>query len=105
MAGGMRVSLIVSESKTRPLRDGRRHRKSIPYQLAVRRSGGTDARAFTTSGLGVPSVVIGVPARYIHTHNAVIHLDDYLATVALVVEVARRLDNTTIAGFTSFLAP
>ena len=79
--------------------------KSIPYQLAVRRSGGTDARAFTTSGLGVPSVVIGVPARYIHTHNAVIHLDDYLATVALVVEVARRLDNTTIAGFTSFLAP
>jgi len=77
--------------------------KNIPYQLAVRRSGGTDARAFTTSGLGVPSVVIGVPARYIHTHNAVIHLDDYLATVALVVEVARRLDASAVQNLTDFL--
>lgn len=77
--------------------------KNIPYQLAVRRSGGTDARAFTTSGLGVPSVVIGVPVRYIHSHNSVIHLDDYLATVALVAEVARRLDAATVRGFTDFL--
>jgi endoglucanase len=78
--------------------------KNIPYQLAVRRTGGTDARAFTTAGLGVPSVVIGVPARYIHTHNSVIHLDDYLATVALVVEVVRRLDAATVEGLTDFLA-
>jgi putative aminopeptidase FrvX len=77
--------------------------KNIPYQLAVRRSGGTDARSFSTSGLGVASVVIGVPARYIHTHNSVIHLDDYLATVALVVEVVRRLDAGTVEGLTSFL--
>ena len=77
--------------------------KNIPYQLAVRRSGGTDARSFTTAGLGIPCVVIGVPARYIHTHNAVIHLDDYLATVALVVEAVRRLDASTVASFTDFL--
>jgi len=78
--------------------------KNIPYQLAVRRTGGTDAKAFTTSGLGVPSVVIGVPARYIHTHNAIIHLDDFLATVALVVEVARRLDTAAVASLSDFLA-
>lgn len=77
--------------------------KNIPCQLAVRRGGGTDARAFTTSGLGVPCVVIGVPARYIHTHNAIIHLDDYLATVALVVEVVRRLDRAAVDALTRFL--
>ena len=33
----------------------------IPYQLAVRTSGGTDARAFQLSGTGVPTVVLGVP--------------------------------------------
>ncbi len=77
--------------------------KNIPYQIAVRRGGGTDARAFSTAGLGVASVVIGVPARYIHTHNSIIHLDDYLATVTLVTEVVRRLDAGAVRGFTEFL--
>lgn len=77
--------------------------KGIPHQVAVRRSGGTDAKSFHTAGLGVPCVVIGVPARYIHSHNSVIHLDDYLATVSLVVETAKRLDTATVASLTDFL--
>ena len=77
--------------------------KNIPHQVAVRRTGGTDARSFTTAGLGVPCVVIGVPARYIHTSNSIIHLDDYLATVALVVEVVNRLDAAATTELTAFL--
>jgi endoglucanase len=46
--------------------------RGIPCQLAVRRTGGTDARSFQANELGVPVIVLGVPARYIHTHNAVI---------------------------------
>lgn len=75
----------------------------IPLQLAVRRSGGTDARPIHLHGRGVPTVVLGVPARYIHTHSSIIYLPDYLHTVQLVCEVVRRLDSETIASLTSFV--
>lgn len=68
----------------------------IPYQLAVRRSGGTDAGAFHLANSGIPSIVLGVPARYIHSHNAMIDLNDYLHLVALVSAVVRRLDEAVL---------
>ncbi|NBV49360.1 MAG: M42 family peptidase, partial [Verrucomicrobia bacterium] len=37
--------------------------QGIPCQLAVRRTGGTDARAFQAHELGLPVIVLGVPAR------------------------------------------
>lgn len=77
--------------------------EGIAHQLTVRRSGGTDAGSFHVSGHGVPCIVIGVPARYIHSHNAIIHLDDYLACVELTVALARRLDAEAVAGLTRFL--
>lgn len=63
----------------------------IPYQIAVRTSGGTDAGAFAYSGEGVPCVVLGVPSRYIHTHNSIIDINDYVAMVLLASEMAKRL--------------
>ncbi len=64
----------------------------IPIQIAVRRSGGTDARSYQAHGVGVPTVVIGVPARYIHTHASLIQWQDYEAACRLTVELVRRLD-------------
>jgi len=75
----------------------------IACQLAVRRTGGTDARAFQAHGLGVPVIVLGVPARYIHTHNAVIDLADFHACVALAVALTRKLDAKTVAALTNYL--
>ncbi len=68
----------------------------IPIQLAVRRSGGTDARAIHMHQEGVPTVVIGVPSRYAHTHVTLIHLDDYLASLRLVVELIKVLDGEAL---------
>jgi endoglucanase len=76
--------------------------REIPVQLAVRRAGGTNARSIHLHGRGVPTVVIGVPARYIHTHTSLIHWGDYVAAHALVVEVVTRLDAETVATFTDF---
>lgn len=76
--------------------------KGIPHQLAVRRTGGTDARSFQQHGLGVPTIVLGVPARYIHTHQSVLDLADLLACVDLAKALARRLDAGTVAGLTRF---
>jgi endoglucanase len=76
--------------------------ESIPHQTAVRKSGGTDAKSFQFTGTGVPCVVLGVPARYIHSHNSIIDVNDYLSAVRLVCAVVRRLDADTVAGFTAW---
>jgi endoglucanase len=75
----------------------------IPHQVTVRRTGGTDAGSFHISGTGVPSVVLGVPARYIHSHNSIIDLGDYLSMVALTNALVKRLDETTVKELTRFL--
>ncbi|HHY75488.1 MAG TPA: M42 family metallopeptidase [Firmicutes bacterium] len=58
--------------------------------------GGTDAGRFHTYKAGVPSLVVGVPARYIHSHSGIIHKDDFDATVTLMTEVVMRLDRSAV---------
>ncbi|MBO8173056.1 MAG: M42 family metallopeptidase [Bacillaceae bacterium] len=64
----------------------------IPYQYDYMAGGGTDAGKYHLNNKGVPSLVISVPTRYIHSHAAILHGDDFENTVKLVVEVAKRLD-------------
>jgi putative aminopeptidase FrvX len=64
--------------------------QGIPHQIAVRKSGGTDAKSFQLTGTGVPCVVLGTPARYIHSHNSIIDINDYLSAVRLVCAVVRK---------------
>ena len=66
--------------------------ENIPHQLAVRHSGGTNAARYHLEGKGIPSVVIGVPARYIHSHLSMIDLNDYAATKLLVQKVIEHMD-------------
>ena len=75
----------------------------IPFQLTVRRSGGTDAAALHLSGKGVPSIVLGIPTRYIHAHNGVLDLRDYRAAVELTVALARSLDQEAVEALTHYL--
>ncbi|MFB5662945.1 M42 family metallopeptidase [Alteribacillus sp. HJP-4] len=68
----------------------------IPYQFDAMSGGGTDAGSIHLSGHGVPSLAITVPTRYIHTHAAILHRDDFEHAVQLLVEVAKALDEETI---------
>jgi putative aminopeptidase FrvX len=77
--------------------------ESIPHQVTVRRSGGTDAGSFHQANHGIPSLVLGVPARYIHSHNAIIDLDDYMHMLTLVIALVRRLDQETVDGLHAYL--
>jgi endoglucanase len=77
----------------------------LPLQFAVRRSGGTDAATIHRHRRGVPTVVIGVPARYIHTHVTLIHFRDYVQAIDLVLELVQRLDAETVAGLADFGRP
>lgn len=74
----------------------------IPCQLAVRKSGGTDAKSFQFTATGVPCVVLGVPARYIHSHNSIIDINDYFSAVNLVCAIVRKLDAATAGQFTAW---
>ncbi|MEI7024294.1 M42 family metallopeptidase [Paenibacillus sp. y28] len=67
----------------------------IPYQYFVS-PGGTDAGAVHVHGIGVPSAVIGVCSRYIHTSAAILHTDDYAAAKELLVQLVKAADRTTV---------
>ncbi|KOO46800.1 M42 family metallopeptidase [Priestia koreensis] len=70
---------------------------NIPYQYFVS-PGGTDAGRVHTTNEGVPSAVIGICSRYIHTHASMIHIDDYAAAKELVTRLVRATDRTTLAS-------
>lgn len=70
--------------------------KGIRHQLAVRRSGGTNASRIHLHGRGVPTVVLAVPVRYIHSHVSILDVNDYLSALDLVAAIVGRLDRRTL---------
>ncbi|MCF8565376.1 M42 family metallopeptidase [Alicyclobacillus tolerans] len=74
----------------------------IPVQVEVIPGGGTDAGRFQFQGSGVPSVSIGYATRYIHSHAAVYHQDDFDNGVRLLVEVIKHLDRTMLEEIRQF---
>ena len=74
----------------------------IPIQIAVRSSGGTNAKSIHVHGAGVPTIVIGVPARYIHTHVSMIDPVDYAHAIDLVVAVVESLDGAAVEKLFAF---
>jgi endoglucanase len=107
LGGGVQIRLFDPSAITNPrlarLAIETAREDGIPYQVTVRRSGGTDAGSFHVANEGVPSIVLGVPARYIHSHNAIIDLNDYLHMVALAIALVRRLDDETVEGLVRYL--
>lgn len=67
----------------------------IKYQYFVSK-GGTDAGAAHQSNYGVPSAVIGVCARYIHTHQTLFAIEDYYAAREMIVQIAKTFDQSTL---------
>lgn len=67
----------------------------IRYQYFVS-PGGTDAGRVHLSQEGVPSAVIGICSRYIHTPASIIHVDDYAAAKELIVKLVKASDRTTL---------
>lgn len=68
----------------------------IPYQYYVSK-GGTDAGAAHQLNDGIPSGVIGMVARYIHTHQTIFHIEDYDAALEMLKQVILALDASTVA--------
>jgi endoglucanase len=71
-------------------------KQKIPYHLGTVERGGTDAGRFHIYDQGVPSLVIFIPTRYIHSHSTIMDRKDYNAAVKLLVELSKRLDRKTV---------
>jgi putative aminopeptidase FrvX len=63
--------------------------KGIPCQLEVAEGGTTDATAISLTREGIPSGVVSIATRYIHTPVEVLSLQDLGSTVGLVVEAIK----------------
>jgi endoglucanase len=68
----------------------------MPLQFEAVERGGTDAGRIHMSGEGVPSLSMGVAARYIHSHVSIIDRRDFESTVQLLVALVKRLDKKTV---------
>jgi putative aminopeptidase FrvX len=66
--------------------------EGIPLQFDKMAGGGTDAGKLHVFGAGVPSLVVGVPVRYIHTNAAILHRGDFEQAVQLLAAVVKQLD-------------
>ncbi|QKS72006.1 M42 family metallopeptidase [Paenalkalicoccus suaedae] len=74
--------------------------KGIPYQYDAVPGGGTDSGAIHLTANGVPALSITIATRYIHTHAAILHRDDFENAVKLIVEVIKKLDRKTVDAIT-----
>lgn len=67
----------------------------IKYQYYCAK-GGTDAGAAHLKNGGVPSTTIGVCARYIHSHQTLYAMDDFLQAQAYLQAIVKKLDRSTV---------
>jgi endoglucanase len=64
-------------------------RNGIPHQLKTPIFGGTNAARIQMAREGVPTCVVSVPCRYIHSPHATLRLEDLENTIKLTVAFAR----------------
>jgi putative aminopeptidase FrvX len=71
-------------------------REQIPFTVeATARATGTDADAVHISRAGVPTGLVSIPIRYMHSPVELVQLDDVYACARLIAAAALRLDGET----------
>jgi endoglucanase len=75
---------------------------NIPLQISAMEGGATDGGPIHLHKSGVPTVVLAVPTRHIHCHNAIVRREDFDRAVDLLTAVIKRLDKKTVADLTSW---
>lgn len=91
---------MVSHKGLRDLVTDTADELNIPYQFDSVPGGGTDSGSIHLTHKGVPTLSITIATRYIHSHAAMLHRDDYENAVKLIVEVIKRLDRETVDSLT-----
>jgi endoglucanase len=88
-AGGR--GLIATKNVVRWLKETA-EKNDIPYQLEVAEGGTTDATAIQLTKAGIPSGVVSIPARYIHSPVEVVDMRDMENSANLVAKALERAE-------------
>jgi len=70
---------------------GAAEENKIPYQLETGLAGSTDAARILLTRDGVPSGVISIPTRYIHSPTSLLNLEDVENAVKLLVAIIQKI--------------
>ena len=101
LAGGPTLlaydALMIPNLKLRDLVIDTAKAGSIPLQVSAMEGGATDGGPIHLHKSGVPTVVLSIPTRHIHSHGGIIHRHDFDHTVELVAALIRKLDAATVA--------
>lgn len=76
-------------------------KNKIPFHLSYMERGASDGARIHITRAGVPSIYIGPPVRYIHSHNSILYRKDYDNTLKLLFELVKKLDKKTVASLTA----
>jgi len=87
---------MISHKGVRDLVIETAEENDIPFQYTSMPGGGTDSGAIHLTAKGVPSLSITVATRYIHSHAAILHRDDFENAVKLIVETIKKLDKEKV---------
>lgn len=69
----------------------------IPMQFSAYIGAGADGGAVHIHRSGVPTVVLGIPVRHVHSSAGIMHRDDYDRMLQLVTALIGKLDAKTVA--------
>jgi putative aminopeptidase FrvX len=83
---------MIGHGKLRDLVLDTAEELGIRVQLDALMGGGTDGGKFHLHGIGCPTVTIGFPTRYVHSHNSVMARRDFEQALQLVTAVVKKLD-------------
>jgi endoglucanase len=92
---------MIPNLKLRDLVIDTAKKEKIPLQFTTMEGGATDGSIIHLHKHGVPTVVIGVPTRHIHSHNSILKRVDIDDTIELVLKVIKNLNKKTVTNLTN----
>lgn len=81
---------IIANPKVRDLLVKTAKEQNIPYQLEVLIGGATDASSIERTRGGVPSGVISIPTRYVHSPSEMVDMNDVENSIKLLTAVLEK---------------
>ena len=108
LSGGPLISFcearMIPNTRLRDLVVDTAKKHDIPFQIAASSEGGgaTEGAIIHLHKSGVPTLVICVPCRHIHSHTGIMHRDDFDYAVKLLTEILRKLDQKTVTALTTW---
>lgn len=81
---------IIANPKVRDLLVKTAKEQNIPYQLEVLIGGATDASSIERTRGGVPSGVVSIPTRYVHSPSEMVDMSDVENSIKLLITVLEK---------------